>query len=219
MSERDTELKLGRDNLDRMQRLGIAFYQNDDPRNSDLYTFKGVTSRGTPVWGHNEVARCDVRISTGQAQSNHWGYGGGGKLIPSGVCSDETIESNHGAFVLSPKTHYGAMAGPMRSDIDEAATMRDIHNRQVEMWAGCIWAVIYEVMSRKHLTIVTLEENLAMARDIGVQATTSLSGALDKAMARQGPDAKIVVLPFARYQMPTDMIRMPVAQGRAVSTG
>jgi hypothetical protein len=30
-------------------------------------------------------------------------------------------------------------------------------------------------------------------------------------MARQGPDAKVVVLPFARYQMPSDVIRMPAA--------
>src|SRR5215210_8444854 len=40
-----------------------------------------------------------------------------------GVCSDETIESNHCNFVPSPQTHYGALAGPMRSDIDEIATM------------------------------------------------------------------------------------------------
>ena len=84
MSERDTEMKLGRANLDRMQRLGIPFHQNDDPRNTDLYTFKGVSSRGTPVWVHNEVAKCDVRIAIGQAQSNHWGYGGGGKADSAG---------------------------------------------------------------------------------------------------------------------------------------
>ena len=334
MSERDTGMKLGRENLDRMRRLGIPFFQNDDPRNPDLYTFKGVSSRGTPVWVHEEVAKCDVRIAIGQAQSNHWGYGGGGKLILPGVCSDETIESNHGAFVLSPHTHYGAMAGPMRADIDEVAAMcgltctlnsvldtkgavcflnfgahprahreavrmfndayayrrplggpadiavcgvfaptdhlffhtgwgcmsadlilkdggdmiycspspgvetklgnfpglalfdlmkpymppsprnlerlhRDIHHRRVEMWAGCIWAPIYEVMSRKHLTIVTLEENLPMARDIGMNATTSLEAAFREAMARHGPDAKVAVLPFARYQMPADAIRMP----------
>ena len=89
---------------------------------------------------------------------------------------------------------------------------RDIHHRQVEMWAGCIWAPIYEVMSRKHLTIVTLEENLAMARDIGMNATTSLESAFAGAMARHGPDAKVVVLPFARYQMPADAIRMPVSE-------
>ena len=49
--------------------------------------------------------------------------GGGGKLILPGVVSDATVESNHCAFVTSPQTHYGAYAGPMRSDIDEVATM------------------------------------------------------------------------------------------------
>ena len=86
-------------------------------------TYVGVSSRGTPVWLHKEVARCDVKLTIGQAQSNHWGAGGGGKLILPGVVSDETIESNHCAFVPSPQTHYGAYAGPMRSDIDEVATM------------------------------------------------------------------------------------------------
>ncbi|MEM8972113.1 MAG: lactate racemase domain-containing protein [Pseudomonadota bacterium] len=336
MSEKDTELKIGRENLDRMQRLGIPFMQNE-PRNPNLYTFMGVSSRGTPVWLHNEVVKSDVKISLGQAQSNHWGYGGGGKLILPGVVSDETIESNHCAFVMSPDTHYGSMAGPMRSDIDDVATMceltctlnsvldtkgsvcylnfgahpsahreavrifndiyayrrpsggpadiaicgvfaptdhlffhtgwgcmsadlvlkdggdmiycspspgvqthlgtfpgfalfdlmkpymppnadnlqrlhRDIHHRQVEMWAGCIWVPIYEVMSRKRLTVVTLEENLEMGRDIGITSTTSLQGAFDEALARHGPDAKVVVLPFARYQMPKDAIRMPTGQ-------
>ncbi len=337
MSESDTEMKIGRENLDRMLRMNIPFFQNDDPRNPNNYTYIGVSSRGTPVWLHNEVARSDVKISLGQAQSNHWGYGGGGKLILPGVVSDETIESNHGAFVLSPQTHYGAMAGPMRSDIDEVATMceltctlnsvldtrgsvchlnfgahpdahrdavrvfnsiysyrrpmggpadiaicgvfaptdhlffhtgwgcmsadlvlkdggdmiycspspgvnthlgnfpgfalfdlmkpymppspanierlmRDIHNRQVEMWAGCIWAPIYEVMSRKNLKVITLEENLAMAQDIGIPAGTSLQEAFDESLARHGPNAKVVVLPFARYQMPQDVIRMPQAR-------
>ena len=271
----------------------------------------------------------------GQAQSNHWGAGGGGKLILPGVVSDETIESNHCAFVMSPKTHYGAMAGPMRTDIDEAATMcgltatlnsvldtkgslcfinfgahpdahleairyfngiyaydrpaggpadigicgvfaptdhlffhtgwgcmssdllvrdggtliycspspgvkthlgdfpglalmdlmkpymppspanlervyRDIHSRTIEMWAGCIWVPIYEVMVRKHLHLVTLEENLDMAADIGIEAGTSLEDAFAAAMTRHGPDAKVAVLPFARYQLPRDAIRMPM---------
>ena len=64
-----------------------------------------------------------MKITIGQAQANHWGAGGGGKLIMPGVVSDETIESNHCDFVPSPQTHYGAYAGPMRSDIDEVATM------------------------------------------------------------------------------------------------
>jgi len=334
MSESDTEQKVGRENLARMERLGIPFLQNE-PRNAEMYTYVGVSSRGTPVWLHREVARCDVKITIGQAQANHWGAGGGGKLILPGVTSDETIESNHCNFVPSPQTHYGAYAGPMRSDIDEVATMcglsctmnvvldtrgrvieclfgshpaahraalerfneiyayespvaekgqadiaicgvfaptdhlffhtgwgcmsadfvvkdggtiiyaspspgvstavgdfpglalmdlmksymppsrenyervlRDIHARAIQMWAGCIWVPIYEVMTRKHLSLVTLEENLEMAADIGIDATTSLDGAFAAAMERHGPEAKVIVLPFARYQLPRNAVRM-----------
>jgi nickel-dependent lactate racemase len=331
MSESDIEQKIGRQNLERMERLGIEFFQNE-PRNSEMYEYVGVSSRGTPVWLHKEVAQCDVTITIGQAQSNHWGAGGGGKLICPGVVSDETIESNHCAFVPSPQTHYGAYAGPMRSDIDEVATMcgldvtmnaildtrgrvleviygshpqahrhaierfntiytyehpaeqadiaicgvfaptdhlvfhtgwgcmsadfvlrdggtiiytspspgvstavgdfpglalmdlmkpympatpenyqrvlKDIHAREIQMWAGCIWVPIYEVMTRKHLKLVTLEENLEMAADIGIDSTTSLDEAFAEAMERHGPEAKVIVLPFARYQLPRNMVRM-----------
>ena len=331
MSDSDIDQKIGKDNLARMERLGIEFHQND-PRNADNYEYVGVSSRGTPVWLHKAVAACDVKFTIGQAQSNHWGAGGGGKLILPGVVSDETIESNHCAFVPSPQTHYGAYAGPMRSDIDEVATMcgldvtmnaildtrgrvveviygshpqahrhaierfngiytyehpgeqadiaicgvfaptdhlffhtgwgcmsadfvvkdggsiiycspspgvstaigdfpglalmdlmkpympatpenyqsvlKDIHARAIQMWAGCIWVPIYEVMTRKHLELVTLEENLEMAADIGIDATTSLEGAFAAAMERHGADAKVIVLPYARYQLPANMVRM-----------
>jgi lactate racemase len=334
LSESDIEQKVGRENLDRMEKLGIPLFQNE-PRNAASYTYVGVTSRGTPVWIHNEVARRDLKIAIGQAQANHWGYGGGGKLIMPGVAADETIESNHCNFVPSPQTHYGALAGPMRSDIDEVATMakldatmnvlldtrgrvielnfgshphshrlaierfneiyayenpvpdkgqadiaicgvfaptdhlffhtgwgcmsadfvlkdggtliycspspgvhtevgdfpglalmdlmkpympptaenyqrilRDIHSRTIQMWAGCIWVPIYEVMTRKHLKLVTLEENLEMAADIGIDATTSLDDAFAQAMQDHGPNAKVIVLPFARYQLPRNMVRL-----------
>jgi lactate racemase len=331
MSESDIEQKIGRENLARMERMGIEFFQNE-PRNAEMYEYVGVSSRGTPVWLHKEVARCDVKLTIGQAQSNHWGAGGGGKLILPGVVSDETIESNHCAFVPSPQTHYGAYAGPMRSDIDEVATMcgldvtmnvildtrgrvleavygshplahrraierfnelytyerpddqadiaicgvfaptdhlffhtgwgcmsadfvlrdggtiiytspspgvstaigdfpglalmdlmkpympptpenyqrvlKDIHAREIQMWAGCIWVPIYEVMTRKHLKLVTLEENLELAGDIGMDATTSLDEAFAEAMERHGTDAKVIVLPYARYQLPSNLVRM-----------
>ena len=70
--------------------------------------------------------------------------------------------------------------------------LRDIHARAIQMWAGCIWVPIYEVMTRKHLKLVTLEENLEMAADIGMDATTSLDEAFAEAMAKHGPDAKVV---------------------------
>src|SRR6187455_1861404 len=340
MSETDTEQKLGRSNLARMERNGWSFSQND-PQNPDAYAFVGVSSGGTPVWLLKEVASAELKITIGQAQANHWGAGGGGKLILPGVVSDETIESNHCAFVPSPQTHYGAYAGPMRSDIDEVATMcglqctmnvvldtrgrvvecifgahpdahrraierfnqiyayehpgeqadiavcgvfaptdhlffhtgwgcmsadfvlkdggtliytspspgvntavgdfpglalmdlmkpympptpanyervlKDIHGRVIQMWAGCIWVPIYEVMTRKHLTVVTLEENLEMAADIGLDATTSLDDALAAALARHGDEAKIVVLPYARYQLPRNAVRMEPADERVIA--
>jgi nickel-dependent lactate racemase len=334
LSESDIEKKVGQVNLDRMAQNGIGFFQNE-PRNEDAYTYFGVTSRGTPVWIHNEVAKRDVIIAIGQAQANHWGYGGGGKLIMPGVASDETIEANHCNFTMSPQTHYGALAGPMRSDIDEIASMagldytlnvlldtrgrvldivggphpqahreaiekfnqiyayenpvadkgqadiavcgvfaptdhlffhtgwgcmsadfvikdggtiiycspspgvhtevgdfpglalmdlmkpympptpenyqrvlRDIHHRKIQMWAGCIWVPIYEVMTRKHLTLVTGEENLEMAADIGIDATTSLDEAFQAAIGRHGSGAKAIVLPYARYQLPRNAVRL-----------
>src|ERR1700704_4944431 len=64
LSESDIEQKVGRENLDRMERNGISFHQNE-PRNEDAYTYLGVSSRGTPVWVHSEVARRDVIIAIG----------------------------------------------------------------------------------------------------------------------------------------------------------
>src|SRR6059036_3012369 len=45
MSDSDIEQKIGRDNLARLERLGIAFHQNE-PRNAEAYTYVGVSSRG-----------------------------------------------------------------------------------------------------------------------------------------------------------------------------
>jgi hypothetical protein len=67
---------------------------------------------------------------------------------------------------------------------------------------------IYEVMTRKHLKLVTLEENLELAADIGMDATTSLDEAFAEAMDRHGSDAKVLVLPYARYQLPGNIVRM-----------
>jgi hypothetical protein len=47
-----------------------------------------------------------------------------------------------------------------------------------------------------------------MAADIGLDATTSLDEAFAAAMERHGADAKTIVLPYARYQLPRNMVRM-----------
>src|SRR5438477_346686 len=64
MSESDIEQKIGRENLDRLDKLGIPFHQNE-PRNADAYSYVGVSSRGTPVWILTAVAECDLKITFG----------------------------------------------------------------------------------------------------------------------------------------------------------
>jgi len=80
--------------------------------------------------------------------------------------------------------------------------LHDIHKREIQMWAGCIWVPIYEVMTRKHLTVVTLEENLELAADIGLDATTSLETLcfvmLRMTVTASAPDTQ----PIARAPMP-----------------
>jgi hypothetical protein len=55
---------------------------------------------------------------------------------------------------------------------------------------------------------VTLEENLKMAAELGIDATTSLDEAFAAAMERHGPSAKVIVLPYARYQLPANAVRL-----------
>ena len=122
MSESDMEQKLGRENLARME--GTAGPSSRTTRGTPTRTRSSASPRAARRCGCTTRSRgATSKITIGQAQANHWGAGGGGKLILPGVVSDETIESNHCAFVTSPQTHYGAYAGPMRSDIDEVATM------------------------------------------------------------------------------------------------
>jgi hypothetical protein len=53
-----------------------------------------------------------------------------------------------------------------------------------------------------------------MAADIGLEATTSLDEAFAAAMERHGADAKVAVLPYARYQLPRNAVRMEPADER-----
>ncbi|MEM7251496.1 MAG: hypothetical protein AAF493_08750 [Pseudomonadota bacterium] len=48
-----------------------------------------------------------------------------------------------------------------------------------------------------------------MGNDIGIPVSNDAQAAVGNALRRHGPPAKVNVLPFARYQMPTDVIRMP----------
>ena len=62
MSESDIEQKIGRDNLARLERLGIPFHQNE-PRNADAYSYVGVSTRGSFWWNGMPIRSRRARLS------------------------------------------------------------------------------------------------------------------------------------------------------------
>jgi hypothetical protein len=202
----------------------LNFGSHPEAHREAIRNFNNIYAYHRPVGGPADIAICGVFAPTDHLFF-HTGWGC--------MSADLVLKDGGDMIYCSPspgvQTHLGNFPGfalfdlmkpymPPSADNIERLT-RDIFNRKVEMWAGCIWVPIYEVMSRKRLTIVTLQENLEMGRDIGMTATTDLQQAVDQALDRHGPDAKIVVLPFARYQMPSDMIRMPNARYRSMVVG
>ena len=120
MAEAEVEQKVGRDVLDRV----TVVQHNPDKNLVDL----GATQRGNRVLVNSEVARADLRISTGNIVPHSYaGFGGGAKSILPGVCGRETIYRNH-LYVVEGKSGPGVLEdNPIRIEMDEAAAMVDLN--------------------------------------------------------------------------------------------
>jgi len=114
MDRVDFAKKLGEDTLAR-----FPVYNHNPFFNC---TYVGTTSYGTKVYVNAEVMKCDLKIAIGSIVPHPMsGFGGGGKIILPGVTSIETTEDNH---KNQPYTKMGSIDdNPMRSDIEEAATL------------------------------------------------------------------------------------------------
>ena len=97
-----------------------------DFRRSRL-VFKGVTSRGVPVFVNDVLDQVDLAISLGQITPHmDAGFGGGGKIILPGISGKPTVEQNH-AFMLAPGSRLARNEGnPVREDMDEAAALTNL---------------------------------------------------------------------------------------------
>jgi nickel-dependent lactate racemase len=71
--------------------------------------------------------------------------------------------------------------------------------REEQLWLGCVWYKIYEVMCKKEVWLVTAKDNLPVCEDIGIRAFDSIEGAYAEAMKRCGDDAKVAFIPYGRY--------------------
>jgi len=116
LSPKEIAEKLGED----VVKSDVEVYCNDVSQ-ADNYVFKGITTAGTPVWVHKQVAKADVIITISTTQATLWGYGGSGMIIPA-VASNETIEINH-IMSLAPNCVPGNNDCLMQLDKYEAARL------------------------------------------------------------------------------------------------
>lgn len=97
------------------------------PHNCDdkdkLYEI-GQTLRGTPVLVNSDFYNHDLKIVVGDIELHHFaGYSGGVKSAAIGLCSRQTINTNH-RLLLDPAATIGKyIENPLRQDIEEIGRM------------------------------------------------------------------------------------------------
>ena len=170
---------------------------------------------------------CPFSSSARISLATLWGYGGSGMVIP-GTANNETIEMNHitswavvnvdpvtkddGTILFaSPCPGCGAWEGFALMDLLKAymppspahneEALKDFYSHKNELWAGCIWYKVYEVMVRKATEYITLNENLAFAKDVELAASgpAEVQKVFDRLLAKYGPNAAVAFVPFGRY--------------------
>jgi lactate racemase len=115
-----------------------------------------------------------------------------------------------GIIILASRcTGYGKWPGFIRMEIlkdylpvskeNEAKAVLDFYKQIVSGSKSFAWYKIYEVMTRKHVWIVTDKSNLSFCREIGLIAYESIDEAFAQAMAKCGDKAGVAFIPYGRY--------------------
>ncbi|MFA5015050.1 MAG: nickel-dependent lactate racemase [Actinomycetota bacterium] len=87
----------------------------------------GHTSRGTPVETFEEILDNDILIITGNIEYHYFaGYSGGAKAVLPGVCTRNSIQSNHSLMLEEGASAGNFFDNPVRQDIEEAGKMASI---------------------------------------------------------------------------------------------
>lgn len=99
----------------------VISHNCDDETN---LTFKGTTSRGTPVFVNTLYDQADLKIVVGDIEPHHFaGFSGGVKSASIGVSGRKTISHNH-SLLQDPKSCVGCYEeNPLRQDIEEIGVM------------------------------------------------------------------------------------------------
>ena len=128
------------------------------------------------------------------------------------VVNVDPITKDDGTILFaSPCPGYGAWEGFALMDLLKAymppspehneAALKDFYSHKNELWAGCIWYKIYEVMVRKACEYITYDENLDFARNVGLPAhgPADFQKVFDRLLEKYGPNATVAYVPYGRY--------------------
>lgn len=163
-----------------------------------IYRFCAAQFTGAPA---------DIVITGSSAPTNHLFFHTGWAVVNCDpICKD-------GGTIIqaTPCPGYGDWPGFALMDLlqaymppsaeNNAKALKAFYRKDRELWAGCIWWKIYEVMTRKSVTVVTKEENLEFTRSIGLNSKSSLQEAFQEALERHGPNARVAFVPYGRYSV------------------
>ena len=161
-----------------------------------VYRFDAAEFVGAPA---------DIVVTGSSAPTNHLFFHTGWAAVNCDpICKEGGV-----IIQATPCPGYGDWPGFALMDLLQAylppsmenkgKAMRAFYKRDRELWAGCIWWKIYEVMSRKNFAIVTREDNLELSRSAGLNTSSSLQATFDEALAAAGSNARVAFVPFGRY--------------------
>lgn len=174
-----------------------------------------VEAHQAAVWAYEETYRFDARqfvgapvdivITGSSAPTDHLFFHTGWAVVNC----DPIVKDGGTIIQTTPCPGYGAWPGFALMNLmqeymppspeHKIKALRGFYTHDRELWAGCIWWKIYEVMTRKHVTVVTNKENLEFSKSVGLEATDSLKEAFEAAMKRHGPHARVAFVPYGRY--------------------
>lgn len=161
---------------------------NHDARDDGTLVYRGVTSRGHPVYLNRLYLEAAVTIVTGFVEPHFFaGYSGGPKLVMPGLAGLETVLHNHGPRMIAhPNAIFGVLEGnPIHEEQREVALSAPptfslnvaLNSRRqlTGVWAGALMAV--------HAAAVAFVRATAMrpvARAYDVVLTTNSGYPLDQ---------------------------------------
>ena len=147
----------------------IVYINAGDPVDSHKESIKAYDE----IYRFDYEEKADIVICGSTAPTDHLFFHTSWAIVNA-----DPITKDDGTIIFTtPCPGYGAWNGFALMDVlkpympatpeNHEKVLRDFYSHKNELWAGCIWYKIYEVMVRKNTEIITLKENIEFARNVG----------------------------------------------------